>query len=109
MGGEWEMTVDKSRNYVGLDQDEYGGMTPTGTVIRDAWVFGILPQGETCSGWSYDRLQALYDQVTEAWMPYGHIASKLPAELRERHQAIFEEALRRAKDLGWSPELDDED
>ena len=42
-------------------------------------------------------------------MPYGHLASKLPAELRERHQAIFEEALKRAKALGWSPELGEED
>jgi hypothetical protein len=101
--------VDKSRKYVGLDQDEYGGMTPIGTVIRDAWVFDLLPQGETCAGWDADRMQVLYDQVTEAWMPYGHLASKLPPALKDRHQAIFDEALRRARELGWSPELGEED
>jgi hypothetical protein len=101
--------VDKSRKYVGLDQDEYGGMTPIGTVIRDAWVFGLLPQEETCAGWDADRMQVLYDQVTEAWMPYGHLASKLPPALKDRHQAIFDAALRRARELGWSPELGEED
>lgn len=101
--------MDKGRNYVGLDQDGYGGMTPIGTVIRDAWVFGILPEGETCAGWSHDRLQEIYDRVTAAWMPYGHLASKLPAELQERHHAIFAAAVRRAKELGWVPELGEED
>lgn len=101
--------MDKTRVYVGLDKDEYGGMTPTGTVIRDAWVFGILPEGETCSGWSYDRMQALYDQVTVAWEPYGHLASRLPEPLRQRHQVIYDLALAQAKGLGWSPELGEED
>jgi len=84
-------------------------MTPTGTIIRDAWVFGILPEGENCTGWSLDRIQMLYDQVTEAWAPYGHLASRLPPALRERHQAIYEAAIQRAKALGWSAELGDDD
>lgn len=100
--------MDKSRTYVGLDQDISGGMTPTGTIIRDAWVFGLLPEGETCAGWSLDRIQALYDKVTDAWAPFGHLASRLPPALRERHHAIYEAAIRRARELGWSPELDDE-
>ena len=100
--------MNKSRIYVGLDQDISGGMTPIGTIIRDAWVFGFLPEGETCAGWSHDRIQELYDKVTEAWAPYGHLASNLPEPLRERHRAIYEAAIRRARELGWSPELDDE-
>jgi hypothetical protein len=30
-------------NYVGIDDDIFGGMTPIGTIIRDAWVFGLPP------------------------------------------------------------------
>ena len=37
----------KSMLYVGIDDDYFGGMTPIGTIIRDAWVFGILPESET--------------------------------------------------------------
>jgi len=97
--------LNNRRIYPGLDQDEYGGMNPTGNIIRDAWVFGLLPEGESCTGWSLDRIQALYDKVYEAWEPYGHLASRLPDELRQRHQAIYEAATRRARELGWSAEL----
>lgn len=95
----------KGRVYVGLDRDDYGGMNTTGNIIRDAWVFGILPEGETCAGWSLDRIQDLYDQVSAAWQPYGHLASKLPSPLRERHEAIYAAAVKRARELGWSAEL----
>lgn len=97
--------MNNRRIYPGLDQDEYGGMNPTGNIIRDAWVFGLLPEGESCTGWSLDRIQALYDQVYEAWEPYGHLASRLPDDLRQRHQAIYEAATRRAREMGWSAEL----
>jgi len=96
------------RTYVGIDRDTHGGMTPTGTIIRDAWVFGILPESETCAGWSMDRLQMVYDQVSEAWAPYGHLVSRLPPELRERHERIHGEALRRAREAGWSPPMEDD-
>src|SRR3569623_1141692 len=92
-------TLNNRRIYPGLDQDEYGGMNPSGNIFRDAWVFGILPDGEYCTGWSLDRIQALYDQVYEAWEPNGHLASLLPDELRQRHPAISEAAPRRARDL----------
>ncbi len=95
--------------YVGLEDDQYGGMTPTGNIIRDAWVFGLLPETETCAGWSLGRVQQLYDQVYAAWEPYGHMPSRLPPELRERHEAIHAEAIRRARELGWSAELYDDD
>lgn len=29
--------------YVGIDQDRYGGMTAMGAIIKDAWVFSLLP------------------------------------------------------------------
>jgi hypothetical protein len=48
-------------NYCGIDKDHFGGMTPIGTIIKDAWVFGVLPQSETCENWSHDRLQIVFD------------------------------------------------
>lgn len=102
------MTDTKRPGYAGIDKDEYGGMTPVGTIIRDAWVFGILPEHETCEGWSVGQLQNLYEQVHEAWQPYGHLASQLPPELAERHRRIHDAALQRARELGWEPQLDDD-
>ena len=84
-------------------------MTAIGRIVRDAWVFGLLPETETCAGWNMDRIQEIYDRVTEAWGPYGHLASRLPPELRERHARIYEEALRLARDHGWDPDLGDEE
>lgn len=101
--------MNAGKRYVGLDQDLHGGMTPTGTIIRDAWVFGLIPETETCAGWDLQRLQALYDQVAAAWQPYGHLASRLPPELRERHSRIYEEAVQRARAAGWEPEMEDDD
>lgn len=92
--------------YVGIDNDDFGGMTRIGTIIRDAWVFGILPETETCAGWSMARMQTVYDAVAEAWEPYGHLPSRLPDDLRERHQRIHGEALRRAKEQGWEPPME---
>lgn len=96
------------KTYVGIHKDSFGGMTPTGTVIRDAWVFGILPESETCEGWTPGQLQPIYDAVTAAWDTYGHLVSRLPPDLRERHQRIHGEAVRKAKELGWPPPLDDD-
>lgn len=101
--------MSKNRIYIGLDKDDYGGMNPTGNIIRDAWVFGILPEGETCAGWNYDRIQALYDQVYQAWAPYGHLVSKLPDDLRQRHEAIYSAAMKRARELGWLAEYGHDD
>lgn len=95
--------------YPGIHNDNYGGMTDAGRIIRDAWVFGLLPESETCEGWDYGRLERLYDQVYAAWEPYGHLVSNLPDELRERHRRIHDEAFERAREQGWSPAMDDED
>ena len=98
----------KDKIYAGIHNDEYGGMTPTGNIIKDAWVFEIIPEEQTCEGWSLPRIQELYDRVTDAWAPYGHLVSKLPKELAERHARIYDAAIKEARDKGWILGLDDE-
>jgi len=100
---------DAQERYVGLDADAFGGMTPTGTLIRDAHVFGLIPESETCSGWSRAQLQILYDQASKAWEPFGHLVSNLTPELLQRHQRIHGKAIEEARKLGWSPMLEDDD
>lgn len=97
------------QRYNGIFNDEYGGMTRMGQIVKDAWVFGIIPETETCSGWDLHQMQLLYENVTEAWGQNGHIPSKLKPELRERHTRIYVEAIARARALGWDPELGEDD
>ena len=92
--------------YPGIHDDHFGGMTDIGRIIRDAWILGILPESESCAGWDFGRLQQLYDDVTDAWQPYGHLVSALPAEMRERHQRIQAEAMLRARAEGWEPPME---
>jgi hypothetical protein len=94
----------KDRKYAGIDKDPNGAMNPTGTIIRDAWVFGLIPESETCAGWNTGAIEALYEKVTQAWAPYAHIPSQLPPDLLERHQRIYAAAVERAKTLGWDPD-----
>ncbi len=101
--------MKEKKVYWGIDKDPKGAMNPTGNVIRDAWVFGLIPETETCEGWLVQGIDALYDKVTEAWEPYGHLASRLPPELREKHQRIYDEAMRNAREKGWDPELGEDD
>jgi len=100
----------RGKIYEGIEEDPKGAMNQTGTIIRDAWVFGIIPETETCAGWDWGRIEDLYSQVSAAWEPYAHLPSQLPPELRERHQRIYSEAVERARKLGWDPdeELKDE-
>jgi hypothetical protein len=100
--------MDKQKRYMGIDKDPHGAINPTGNIIRDAWVFGIIPESETCAGWTVQGIDALYDKVTVAWEPYGHLVSNLPQQLRERHQRIYTAAVEQARSLGWDPELGDE-
>ncbi|MBX3616002.1 hypothetical protein [Nitrosomonas sp.] len=95
--------------YVGIYDDNNGGLTHLGRVVRDAWVFGLLPETETCAGWSTSQMQVLYEKVHDAWEPYAHLPSRLPDELRERHTAIYDAAIRHAKSKGWDAELGDDD
>ena len=46
-----------TRIYPGIDKDRYGGMTDIGRIIRDAWVFGLIPETETGIGWTYSRVR----------------------------------------------------
>lgn len=84
-------------------------MSPTGNIIRDAWVFGILPETETCEGWTLGSIEVIYGKVFDAWEPYGNIASQLPPELRERHARIYAAAVEQARKQGWNAELGDDD
>ncbi|HQF30928.1 MAG TPA: hypothetical protein PLJ34_05730 [Hyphomicrobiales bacterium] len=97
------------KRYVGIDNDINGGMTDTGKIIRDAWVFGIIPETETCANWTAQGIETLWDKVTKAWEPYGYRVGALPAELRERFERIQEAAVARARAAGWNPDSDIED
>jgi hypothetical protein len=95
--------------YVGLNQDENAGMTHLGQIVKDAWVFELIPESEDCAGWTPARMQILYEQVYAEWEKYGHLPSRLPEALRERHLRIHEAAIRRARESGWNPELGEDD
>ena len=98
--------MKQEKIYVGIYNDTYQGMTPSGNIVRDAWVFGLIPDEETCEGWSIGQMQELYDKVAKAWEPFGHLVSLLPSELRERHARIYDDAIRRARAAGWSPDME---
>lgn len=101
--------MNNIKKYPGIHSDVFGGMTDIGHIVRDAWVFELIPETETCQGWERAQFDELYTKVHQAWEPYGHMVSHLPAGLRERHERIYTEAVKRARELGWSPDLDDED
>lgn len=101
--------MSEPNRYPGIRDDHFAGMTDIGRLIRDAWVFGILPEAETCQGWERAQFDALSVQVDQAWEPYGHLASRLPQELRIRHERIYAEAVQLARAQGWPPSLDDEE
>jgi hypothetical protein len=95
-----------TRLYAGIDRDVNGGMTPTGKIIRDAWIFGLLPEQENCAGWDARRIEALWAQVSSEWEKYAFSVAALPPPLRERFGRIQEAALARARAAGWDPELE---
>lgn len=103
--------ANKPEKYVGIDNDVNGGMTSIGKIIRDAWVFGILDESETCEGWNLQGIDALLQKVNAEWDKYGCLVSRLPEELFERHQRIHDQAVERARVAGWSGEMEtgDED
>lgn len=82
-----------------------------GKVIRDAWVFDILPENEICEGWVISRIDEIHRQVNDEWDKYGSMVSSLPDELQSRHKRIYDEAIAKAKTRGWDPGIivDDED
>lgn len=103
------MIHSRQQTYAGIDAEEHHGMSMTGRIIRDAWVFGLLPEGEGCAGRSAGDLQGLMDAVHHDWEAHGQLPSRLPPALAERHARIHAEALTRARALGWSAELGDDD
>ena len=81
-------------------------MTNIGKIIRDAWVFGLIPEDETCEGWDLGRFEALLQKIDAEWDKYGCMVSNLPPELRERHEKIHGEWIEKAKAAGWSGETE---
>ena len=53
-------------------------------------------------------MQILYDKVSAEWEKYAHLPSRLPPALAERHMRIHNEAIARARALGWDAELGDD-
>lgn len=99
----------KPRTYVGVNNEINGGMTPIGKMIRDAWVFGVIEETETCEGWLGQGIDALLDKVNKEWDKYGCLVSLLPPELRERHERIHGKAIADAKEAGWNGEVETDD
>ena len=90
--------------YVGIDKDANGGMTPIGKIIRDAWVFGLIPETETCEGWLIGTIDDLHQKVNAEWDKYGCMVSQLPEELRQRHERFYKDAVEKARAAGWAGE-----
>lgn len=95
--------------YVGVENDANGGLTHLGRIVKDAWMFGILPETETCEGWNAARMQMLYEQVYAAWEPYGHLPSRLPEHLSVKHTQLYATAISAAKNDGWDAELGEDE
>lgn len=99
----------KPDTYVGIHNDVNGGMTTIGKLVRDAKVFGLIDDKETCEGWNFAGIDALLDKVNTEWDKYGCLVSHLPEELRQRHEAIHSVAIEKAKAAGWCGEAETED
>ena len=97
------------KKYMGIDEDEFGGMTETGRIIRQAWAFGLIPESETCEGWLMAGVEDLWRKVNAEWEKYGFLVGNLPPEIRERFDRIEKEAIEKARAAGWDPELRDDD
>ena len=99
----------KPNTYVGINNEINGGMTSIGKIVRDAWVFQLIPETETCEGWSLSMIDGLLDKVNTEWDKYACMVSQLPEELFERHQRIHNAAMEKAKAAGWSGEVETDD
>lgn len=100
------MRETKPKKYPGIYNDKNGGMTDTGKIIRASWVFGIIPETETCENWLPQGIQGLWDKTNDEWEKYGFLVSNLPPELREKFERIQKEALENAKKAGWDPDAE---
>lgn len=93
--------MNERKHYVGIDKDLNGGMTDAGKIIRDAWVFGLIDETETCEGWLATGIEDLWRKVDAEWEKYGFLVSNLPEPLREKFIRIHDEAMAKAKASGW--------
>ena len=101
--------MSRPDKYVGINNEVNGGMTTIGKIIRDAWVFGIIEEAETCEGWTFAGIDALLDKVNIEWDKYGCLVSHLPKELFEKHQQIHGKAMKDAHAAGWCGEFETDD
>jgi len=99
----------KKNRYVGIHNDANGGMTSIGKIIRDAWVFELVPETETCEGWDLAGIDALLHKVDAEWDKYGCMVSQLPEPLATRHREIYAQGIQDAKAAGWSGEHETRD
>jgi len=93
--------MQKPKRYVGIDADLNGGMTDTGKIIRDAWVFGFIPETETCEGWLAGGIEDLWRKVNDEWEKHGFLVGNLPPDLRARFDEIHNAAIAHARAAGW--------
>ncbi len=100
--------MTNSNTYPGWHADRHG-LTQLGRIVLDAHVFGLLPDDQDCSGWSLARMQELAQRVEREWDRHGHLPSRLPPDLRQRHREVYERAIEQARARGWDPELGDDD
>ena len=98
--------MNRLRKYVGINNEIMGGMTSIGKVIRDSWVFGLIPETETCEGWNSAGIDALLQKLNIEWDKYGCLVKHLPKDLFERHQRIHNVAINTAIEQGWSGECE---
>ncbi len=101
--------MEKPKVYIGLENEINGGMTTIGKIIRDARVFGLIDDTETCKGWNLAGIDALLQKVNAEWDKYGCLVSHLPEDLAVRHRKIHGEAIEKAKAAGWSGEQETDD
>ena len=101
--------MKRQQKYIGINNEVNGGMTPIAKIIRDAWVFGLIEESQTCEGWNAAGIDSLLDKVNIEWDKYGCLASQLPAELFEKHKRIHDKAIAEAKAVGWSGEAETDD
>ncbi len=103
------MNRKAEKRYVGIDNEINGGMTDTGKIVRDAWVFGLIPETETCEGWLSQGIEDLWRKSQDEWSKYGYQVNRLPEDVRERFLRIQADAVERARAAGWNPDLGDDD
>jgi len=94
--------------YAGFYHDKHG-MPMLARVVLDGWLFGLLPESEDCAGWQLGQMQTLADKIEAEWDQYGNLPSRLPSDMRERHEALYRMATERARGMGWDPELGEDE